>query len=174
MKGNVADPAERRLNFFLFIGFLVSSTFYFLWEGDLSTGRYPESSHLYFSSVHSFVCLEAQKKPPPLCKQSSLHVSWDVSFSFSVGIKKSRVTSAHPSPTDVTASSFVFLAARRKLSTSHLHSVLIFFPLSTHLPFYFFALFFICLSPSKAFPLQSKPGRNSHSSNRYVCVVLAW
>lgn len=29
------------------------------------------------------------------------------------------------------------------------------------------------MSHSKAFPQQSKPGRNSHSSNRYVCVVFA-
>lgn len=29
------------------------------------------------------------------------------------------------------------------------------------------------MSHSKAFPQQSKPGRNSHSSNRYVSVVFA-
>lgn len=42
-----------------------------------------------------------------------------------------------------------------------------------HFFFFFFQLFFLCMSHSKAFPLQSKPGRNSHSSNRYVSVVFA-
>lgn len=36
-------------------------------------------------------------------------------------------------------------------------------------PFFFFVY---RMSHSKAFSLQSKPGRNSHSSNRYVCVVF--
>lgn len=38
--------------------------------------------------------------------------------------------------------------------------------------FLFFVI--VCrMSHSKAFSQQSKPGRNSHSSNRYVCVVFA-
>lgn len=46
------------------------------------------------------------------------------------------------------------------------------FPHFHALLFLVFSLF-LCVSHSKAFPLQSKPGRNSHSSNRYVCVVFA-
>lgn len=38
---------------------------------------------------------------------------------------------------------------------------------------FFHFLFLKRMSHSKAFSLQSKPGRNSHSSNRYVCVVFA-
>lgn len=37
----------------------------------------------------------------------------------------------------------------------------------------FFFLLVCRMSHSKAFPQQSKPGRNSHSSNRYVSVVFA-
>lgn len=53
-----------------------------------------------------------------------------------------------------------------KLNFHMLCSVLLYF-------FSFLFFFSVCgVSHSKAFPLQSKPGRNSHSSNRYVCVVF--
>lgn len=51
---------------------------------------------------------------------------------------------------------------RKLCPFSHFHALL------------FFLFFSVCrMSHFKAFSLQSKLGRNSHSSNRYVCVVFA-
>lgn len=75
--------------------------------------------------------------------------------------KLQKMTSACPFSVSQTANIFVFLAA-----TFHIYRLCC---------FSFFLLFIVVcrVSHSKAFPLQSKPGRNSHSSNRYVSVVFA-